>query len=83
MDMYMSRGPERERETEVGRAASQGEGRFPTNNTVESNLVDTLGIYGKQTSAYFKAKAKAKADPEGGFRRRGTKKTKLRVRDPW
>ena len=35
-----------------GTAAS---GRFPTRNRIEGNLVDTVGIFGKQTAAYFKA----------------------------
>ena len=34
-------------------------GLFPTNNTIEQNIVDTVGVYGKQTSAYFKAKSSA------------------------
>ncbi len=28
---------------------------FPTANTIRHNLVDTVGVFGKQTSAYFKA----------------------------
>lgn len=38
---------------------SEGSGKFPSNNLIEGNLVDTVGVYGKQTSAYFKGKAKA------------------------
>eukprot|EP00040_Diaphanoeca_grandis_P016432 m.84756 g.84756 ORF g.84756 m.84756 type:complete len:1009 (-) comp25800_c0_seq1:252-3278(-) len=34
-----------------------GKGLFPTNNTVVGNIVDTVGVYGKQTSAYFKGKS--------------------------
>ena len=36
-----------------------GNGLFPTNNLIEGNLVDTVGVYGKQTSAYFKGKSNA------------------------
>ena len=36
---------------------TKGKGLLPTNNVVEQNIVDTVGVYGKQTSAYFKAKA--------------------------
>jgi len=39
--------------------ASEGSGKFPTANVIEANLVDTVGVYGKQTSAYFKSKARA------------------------
>ena len=38
---------------------TKGNGLFPTANTIEANLVDTVGVYGKQTSAYFKGKARA------------------------
>lgn len=38
-----------------------GRGRLPTRNLVAGNLVRTVGVYGKQTSAYFKAKARANA----------------------
>jgi len=34
-----------------------GKGLFPTNNLIEQNIVDTVGVYGKQTSAYFKGKS--------------------------
>ena len=33
-------------------------GRFPSHNLIESNLVRTVGVFGKQTSAYFKAKSR-------------------------
>lgn len=39
----------------VGTSAD-GKGLFPTHNLIEGNMVDTVGVYGKQTSAYFKAK---------------------------
>lgn len=35
-----------------------GNGLFPSYNLIESNVVDTVGVYGKQTSAYFKAKSR-------------------------
>ena len=35
-----------------------GKGLFPSFNTIEANLIDTVGVYGKQTSAYFKAKSR-------------------------
>ena len=38
---------------------TQGKGLFPAHNLIESNIVDTVGVYGKQTSAYFKAKSRA------------------------
>jgi len=38
--------------------ATAGKGRLPTKNLFEGNLVDSIGIYGKQTSAYFKAVAR-------------------------
>lgn len=38
--------------------ASEGSGKLPSGNLIEANLVDTVGVYGKQTSAYFKGKAK-------------------------
>ena len=37
---------------------THGKGLFPAHNLVESNIVDTVGVYGKQTSAYFKAKSR-------------------------
>ena len=36
-----------------------GKGLYPSRNLIESNLVDVVGVYGKQTSAYFKAKSRA------------------------
>jgi hypothetical protein len=36
-----------------------GQGLYPEGNLIESNLVDTVGVYGKQTSAYFKGKSAA------------------------
>ena len=36
---------------------TKGKGLMPTNNLIEKNIVDTVGVYGKQTSAYFKAKS--------------------------
>ena len=38
--------------------ATAGLGRLPTKNLFEGNLVDTVGIFGKQTSGYFKAVAR-------------------------
>ena len=35
-----------------------GKGLFPSFNTIEANLIDTVGVYGKQTSGYFKAKSR-------------------------
>jgi hypothetical protein len=36
-----------------------GKGLYPSHNLIESNVVDVVGVYGKQTSAYFKAKSRA------------------------
>ncbi len=35
--------------------ATRGAGRIPSRNTIANNLVDTVGVFGKQTSAYFKS----------------------------
>ena len=37
---------------------THGKGLFPAHNLIEANIVDTVGVYGKQTSAYFKAKSR-------------------------
>ena len=36
---------------------TKGKGLLPTNNLIEKNIVDTVGVYGKQASAHFKAKS--------------------------
>ena len=48
-------------------------GKLPARNVFERNLVDTVGVYGKQTSAYFKAIADANI-----FRDNGTPTTRAR-----
>ena len=42
----------------VQQVGTAGKGLFPSFNTIEANLIDTVGVYGKQTSAYFKAKSR-------------------------
>jgi hypothetical protein len=41
----------------IGMSKSKS-GLFPTRNVIENNIVDVVGVYGKQTSAYFKAKSR-------------------------